>query len=160
MSTSLTGRPDGLHIIQESTSSKDSCGWRHIVRNFTPSWFSVNMGTGITSILLHNLPYNGEWLQYTSYILFTLNFLLFITFLGISALRYALYPRIWTAMIRHPTQSLFVGTFPMGLATIVNMIAFVNVPSWGGTWWKVAWGLWWIDAAISVSSCFYLPFIL
>jgi tellurite resistance protein TehA-like permease len=118
------------------------------------------MGTGITSILLHDLPYNGEWLQYISYILFGLNVLLFITFLGISALRYALYPRIWSAMIRHPTQNLFVGTFPMGLATIVSMIAFVCVPSWGGDWWKAAWALWWIVVAMSVTSCFYLPFIL
>ena len=34
-------------------------------------------------------------------------------------------------MIRHPAQSLFLGTFPMGLATIVNMIVFVCVPAWG-----------------------------
>lgn len=130
------------------------------MRNFTPSWFSVNMGTGITSILLHNLPYNGRWLQYISYILFALNVLLFVVFLAISILRYCLYPKIWASMIRHPAQSLFIGTFPMGLATIINMIVFVCVPSWQGSWWKVAWALWWIDAAISVSSCFYLPFVL
>lgn len=35
-------------------------------------------------------------------------------------------------MIRHPAQSLFLGTFPMGLATIINMIVFVCVPAWGG----------------------------
>lgn len=135
-------------------------GWRKVVRNFTPSWFSVNMGTGITSILLHNLPYNGTWLQYISYILFGLNVLLFIIFLGISIARYTLYPKIWIAMVRHPAQSLFLGTFPMGLATIVNMVAFVCVPAWGGHWWRFAWGLWWIDAVLSVATCLYLPFIL
>uniref|UniRef100_A0A0D2XC58 Malic acid transport protein n=1 Tax=Fusarium oxysporum (strain Fo5176) TaxID=660025 RepID=A0A0D2XC58_FUSOF len=36
-------------------------GWRRIVVNFTPSWFTVTMGTGITSVLLHNLPYHGRW---------------------------------------------------------------------------------------------------
>jgi hypothetical protein len=60
MSTSPIGGPDGLPIVQENKPCKDSRGWRHIIRNFTPSWFSVNMGTGITSILLHNLPYNGD----------------------------------------------------------------------------------------------------
>jgi len=118
------------------------------------------MGTGITSILLHNLPYNGTWLQYISYILFGLNVLLFIIFLGISIARYTLYPKIWIAMVRHPAQSLFLGTFPMGLATIVNMVAFVCVPAWGGHWWRFAWGLWWIDAVVSVATCLYLPFIL
>lgn len=118
------------------------------------------MGTGITSILLHNLPYNGSWLQYISYILFALNVLLFVVFLIISILRYTLYPDIWLLMVRHPAQSLFLGTFPMGLATIINMIVFVCVPSWQGEWWKVAWALWWIDSAIAVLCCFYLPFVL
>lgn len=95
------------------------------------SWFSVIMGTGIVSILLHNLPYNGTWLKYISIIIFVLNIFLFCTFTAISLLRYTLYPQIWKAMILHPSQSLFLGAFPMGLATIVNMIVFVCVPAWG-----------------------------
>lgn len=95
------------------------------------SWFSVNMGTGIVSILLHNLPYNGRWLYWISVVIFCLNVVLFVVFFLVSILRYTLYPAIWTAMIRHPAQSLFLGTFPMGLATIVNMVVFVCVPAWG-----------------------------
>ena len=93
------------------------------------------MGTGIVSILLHNLPYNSLWLYWISVTIFALNVLLFTTFLLISTLRYTIYPEIWFVMVRHPTQSLFLGTFPMGLATIVNMIVFVCVPVWGG--WAV-----------------------
>lgn len=89
------------------------------------------MGTGVVSILLHNLPYNGHWLYWISVVLFTSNVILFSAFLVVSVLRYTVYPEIWSAMIRHPVQSLFVGTFPMGLATIINMIVFVCVPSWG-----------------------------
>lgn len=117
-------------------------------------------GTGIVSILLHNLPYNATWLQYISYILFALNVLLFVCFFAISILRYTLWPKIWPAMIRHPAQSLFLGTFPMGFATIVNMTVFVCVPAWGGSWWKVAWAFWWIDAALSAATCLTLPFIM
>ncbi|KAI7270233.1 putative C4-dicarboxylate transporter/malic acid transport protein [Hortaea werneckii] len=149
---------------QDATNSNDrsklQTGWRRIVRNFTPSWFSVTMGTGITSILLHNLPYNGVWLRYLSYILFALNVLLFTIFSLISLLRYTLYPETWHAMIRHPAQSLFIGTFPMGLATIVNMVAFVCVPAWGGATWKLAWALWWIDSGLALATCCYLPFVL
>ena len=75
------------------------------------------MGTGIVSILLHNLPYNAQWLQYISYIFFGLNVLLFSIFLTLSVLRYTLYPEIWVAMIFHPAQSLFLGCFPMGFAS-------------------------------------------
>ena len=89
------------------------------------------MGTGIVSILIHNLPYNGTWLYWISVVLFTLNVSIFIAFLILSILRYSIYPDIWRAMIRHPAQSLFLGTFPMGLATIINMIVFVCVPAWG-----------------------------
>jgi hypothetical protein len=30
-------------------------------------------------------------------------------------------------MLYHPQQSLFLGTFPMGFATIVNMVAFLTI---------------------------------
>lgn len=48
----------------------------------------------------------------------------------------------------------------MGLATIINMIVFVCVPVWGSWATSLAWTLWWIDAVISVMTCFYLPFII
>lgn len=75
------------------------------------------MGTGIVSILLFNLPWNGYWLHVISYIFFALNVLLFVIFFIISFLRYTLYPEIWPAMIAHPAQSLFLGCFPMGFAS-------------------------------------------
>ncbi|KAH8809938.1 malate permease [Hyaloscypha sp. PMI_1271] len=140
--------------------SKNERGWPKLVRNFTPSWFSVTMGTGIVSILLHNLPYNGDWLYWISVVIFALNVALFILFTFISIVRYTVYPEIWLAMIRHPAQSLFVGTFPMGLATITNMIVFVCVPAWGYRFVQLAWGLWWIDVIISLACCFYVPFII
>ncbi|KAL2038915.1 hypothetical protein N7G274_008255 [Stereocaulon virgatum] len=139
---------------------KGQRGWRKVIRNFTPSWFSVIMGTGIVSILLHNLPYNGIWLYWISIIIFALNVFLFSVFLLISILRYTIYPEIWFAMIRHPAQSLFLGTFPMGLATIVNMTVFVCVPAWGPWAITLAWTLWWIDVVIAVFTCFYLPFVI
>ena len=153
-----TNPPTPAHHVPSRMSLNH--GWRRIVRNFTPSWFSVIMGTGIVSGLLHNLPYHARWLDYLSYVVFALNVGMFVLFALISLLRYTLYPEIWTAMIKHPAQSLFIGTFPMGLATIVNMVVFVCVPAWGGNTWKLAWGLWWIDVVFAVASCCYLPFVM
>ena len=65
-----------------------------------------------------------------------------------------MYPEIWRAMIRHPTQSLFLGTFPMEFATIVS------VPSWGPWATTLAWTMWWIDIVVSTAICFYLPFVM
>lgn len=84
-------------------------GWCHVVLNFTPSWFSVIMGTGITSSLLHNLPYNADWLRWISVAIFCLNIALFFVFLTISVLRYTLFKGLWKAMVLHPVQSLFLG---------------------------------------------------
>lgn len=118
------------------------------------------MGTGIVSILLNTLPYNGNWLYWISVVVFAFNVLLFMVFLLVSILRYILYPEIFPVMVTHPTQSLFLGTFPMGLATIINMICFVCVPAWGPWAGYLAWGLWMADAVISVMTCLALPFIM
>lgn len=96
-------------IIDHSRNKRNHRGWRRIVLNFTPSWFSVNMGTGIVSILLYNLPYNARWIYWLSVIIFALNVVLFVLFLFISILRYTLFPGVWSCMINHPVQSLFVG---------------------------------------------------
>jgi tellurite resistance protein TehA-like permease len=119
------------------------------------------MGTGIVSILLNTLPYNGTWLYYLSIIIFVLNVLLFSLFCIMTALRYLLYPQIFTAMIRHPVQSMFLGTFPMGFATIINMFVLVCVPAWGGEWARrFVWGLWIFDAVVSVVVALTLPALL
>ncbi|KAJ0423297.1 voltage-dependent anion channel [Aspergillus carlsbadensis] len=140
--------------------SKHEVGWRRVVRNFTPSWFSVTMGTGIVSILLNTLPYNGVWLYWISVAIFCLNVLLFLAACVLSFLRYTLYPEIFHAMILHPVQSMFIGTFPMGFATIINMFCLVCVPAWGGESHNVAWAMWIADAIISVVTALSLPFIL
>ena len=146
--------------IADNIAAKNHRGWRRVVLNFTPSWFSVIMGTGITSILLHNLPYNGPWLFWISVVIFCLNICLFIIFTGISILRYTLFRGLFSAMLRHPVQSLFCGTFPMGLATIINMIVFVCVPYWGQWVTTLAWVLWWVDSVIAIATCVYLPFLV
>ncbi|KAH6607664.1 c4-dicarboxylate transporter malic acid transport [Trichoderma cornu-damae] len=142
-----------------SMPCKNNRGWRRIVRNFTPSWFAVNMGTGIVSVLLHNLPWNAHWLRVVSYVFFCLNVLLFATFSAISLLRYALYPEIWSAMVSHPAQSLFLGCFPMGLATIINMMIF-SCAHWGPWLVYLAWALWWIDVLLSMATCISMPFVV
>ncbi|KAJ5345878.1 C4-dicarboxylate transporter/malic acid transport protein [Penicillium brevicompactum] len=148
---------DDLEMMIHNENQK---GLRYVIINFTPSWFSATMGTGIVSILLHNLPYNGTWLYWISVVVFAFNVFLFVLFSLISLARYTLFRGLWTAMLNHPTQSLFLGTYPMGLATIINMICFVCVPAWGNWAGTLAWTLWWIDAVISLANNMYLPFAM
>ncbi|KAJ5612783.1 hypothetical protein N7510_005977, partial [Penicillium lagena] len=116
------------------------------------------MGTGIISILLSKLPYNGTWIYWISAAIFVLDISLFTLFFSISAMRYLCYPEIWKAMVKHPVESLFLGTFPMGLGIIIQGIISITVPHWGPWAVTLAWTLWWIEVVTSVAICFYLPF--
>ncbi|KAH7167539.1 voltage-dependent anion channel [Fusarium sp. MPI-SDFR-AT-0072] len=166
MSDCTTSTPNGA-VCSGSTPKpcestlpcKENTGWRRLVRNFTPSWFAVCMGTGIVAILLHNFPYQAVWLQYISYIFFALNIVLFMAFLGISIARYALYPEIWSAMVAHAGQSLFLGCMPMAFATIINMMVFCLQP-WGEWVIYLAWAFWWVDVWLSIATCITMPFIV
>lgn len=112
--------------------SKNDRGWRRIIRNFSPSWFSVTMGTGIVSTIFITIPFKASWLYYFSIIFFVLNVGLFFAALTISVLRYVIWPEIWGVMIRDPVNSLFLGTIPMGFATIVEVSWDVDVYGWLG----------------------------
>jgi tellurite resistance protein TehA-like permease len=120
------------------------------------------MGTGIVAVLLHALtdlyPSYHSSLRTLSIVFFMLNIILFSVILIISVLRYTLYPATWSLMLRHPVQSLFLGTLPMGFATIVNMFVAVCVPAWGGPTPYIAWAMWWLDMIVSVACCLWLPF--
>ena len=140
--------------------TKHDVGWRRVVRNFSPSWFSVTMGTGIVSLLFITIPFQARWLYWLSVIFFGLNVILFSLAFGISILRYTLYPEIWTVMIQDPNNSLFLGTIPMGFATLVESWIFLCCPYWGP--WSVtfAWVCWMIDSVVAVLVTVSLPFLL
>lgn len=118
------------------------------------------MGTGITAILLHNLPFQFPGLRYIAIAIFILNIALFVLFLTISLVRYTLFPEKFKQMLAHPAHSMMLGTFPMGFATIVNLTVFICVPMWGDWVATVAWIMWWVDAVVSIFTCYYVPFVL
>ncbi|EMD94607.1 hypothetical protein COCC4DRAFT_147789 [Bipolaris maydis ATCC 48331] len=136
----------------QHSNIKDEIGFRRIIRNFTPSWFIITMSTGALSIMLHQIPYHAHWLDIVSEMVFVLNILLFLLFTFISTLRYTMYSRLFPAVLRHPHQSLFLATFPVGLATLINMIVLACVRPWGQGMAIFAWVLWWIDSVLAVAT--------
>lgn len=89
-----------------------------------PAFFSINMGTGITSILLYNLPYNAHWVQMLGIIIFVLNVAIFAV-LGIASIvRYIRWKGLFGAVGNHLVAGMFWGTLPMGMATIVVSLSF------------------------------------
>jgi len=76
-------------------------------------------GTGITSILLYNLPYNAGWLQRLGITIFVLNIIIFILLSFGHVIRYIRFKGLFQASINHLMSGMFWGTLPMGLITIV-----------------------------------------
>lgn len=87
-----------------------------------------------------------------------MNIVLFLFFTGVTLARYILWPSLWRSMLHHPAQSLFLGTCPMGLSTIVNMFAFSVAPAWGGGWVTFTWVLWWINVVIALLVSLGVPY--
>ena len=118
------------------------------------------MGTGIVSLLFITIPYQARWLYWLSIGFFVLNTILFFLAFTISVLRYTLYPEIWAVMIQDSSNSLFLGTIPMGFATLVEMWILVCVPAWGPWAATTAWVLWMVDSLVSVSVTLSLCVLL
>ncbi|KAF2858330.1 hypothetical protein K470DRAFT_259921 [Piedraia hortae CBS 480.64] len=145
---------------QVSIDNRNERGWRRIVRNFSPSWFTVNMGTGIVSIIFYMIPWKAKWITVFSIMFFGLNIVLFTLALVISILRYTIWPEIWSVMIADPNNSLFLGTAPMGFATIAEMWILLCSPAWGNWAVKFGWALWMIDSIVAVIVTLVLGILL
>jgi tellurite resistance protein TehA-like permease len=118
------------------------------------------MGTGIVSLVLFAIPYQTPTLYYASIVFFALNALLFFLAFTLLAVRYALYPEIWHLTISDPVNSLFLGTVPIGFATLIEMWLNICVPVWGEWAITFAWVMWMLDAIVSFSITISLPLIL
>ena len=130
------------------------------VLNFTPSWFSVVMGTGIISILLHTAPHKFPGMAIIGTVFYVANICLIVVFTTVTVARYAVFPWAVGRMLRHPTQSLFLGAIPMGLATIVNATVLIAVPTYGQWAKDLAWALWWLDVLLTILSTFGMPMVM
>lgn len=98
-----------------------------------------------------------------SLVFFFLNLALFVLFTVLSAARYIVFPGIWNRMLRHPVQSLYLGTFPMGATTLftVSINVIYDTYNFGGRPFVYAiWAFWWLDVAISILCCWGIVHIM
>ena len=75
-------------------------------------------------------------------------------------LRWVLYFDEARRIFGHSTVSMFFGTIPMGLATIINGFLVFGVPRWGEGMVQVAEVLWWIDVAMALGCGVLIPYLM
>jgi C4-dicarboxylate transporter/malic acid transport protein len=130
---------------------------RDVVREFTPNWFSVTMGTGALALASNQIPLPIPGIYDLAGGLWLLDILLFAVFAVTYAARWIFFFNEARGIVRHPVLSMFLGAIPMGLATIINgLLVFGG----GETAVWMAHGLWWLDVTLSVACGLLVPFLM
>ncbi len=133
---------------------------REIIRQFTPNWFAATMGTGVLALALAQLPIEVPGQRAFAEGLWLFNILLFAVFSLLYGARWVLFFHEARRIFGHSTVSMFFGTIPMGLATIINGFLLFGVPRWGDSAVQIAEVLWWIDVAMSLACGVLIPFLM
>ena len=133
---------------------------REVIRQFTPNWFAATMGTGVLALALMQLPVASPVLHAIAEGLWLFNIFLFLLFTLLYAARWVLFFDEARRIFGHSTVSMFFGTIPMGLATIINGFVVFGLPRWGEGVIHLAEALWWLDVAMSVACGVLIPFLM
>ncbi|QFG28828.1 C4-dicarboxylate ABC transporter [Pseudomonas umsongensis] len=133
---------------------------REVIRQFTPNWFAATMGTGVLVLALMQLPVASPVLHAIAETLWLFNIFLFLLFTVLYAARWVLFFDEARRIFGHSTVSMFFGTIPMGLATIINGFVVFGLPRWGEGVIHLAEALWWLDVAMSVACGVLIPFLM
>jgi C4-dicarboxylate transporter/malic acid transport protein len=133
---------------------------REVIRQFTPNWFAATMGTGVLALALAQLPVAIPGMHVVAEGLWLFNILLFCLFTAAYAARWILFFDEARRIFGHSTVSMFFGTIPMGLATIINGFLLFGLPRWGNGVIHLAEVLWWIDVAMSLACGVLIPYMM
>ncbi|WP_323164691.1 TDT family transporter [Pseudomonas atacamensis] len=133
---------------------------REVIRQFTPNWFAATMGTGVLALALAQLPLAIPGLRAVAEGLWLFNILLFSLFTAAYAARWILFFDEARRIFGHSTVSMFFGTIPMGLATIINGFLLFGLPRWGDGVIQLVEMLWWTDVAMSLACGVLIPYMM
>ena len=123
------------------------------------------MATGVLSSIFHSFPYGGNSRAMNGLSLgfFFLGLLLFCIFFVMSLMCFIMYPRAWWTLLRHPVYSLYLGCFPIGVGTLLNVAVVTVHEYWdfgGLAFVYVIWGFWWLDSFLSLVCAYGLIFLM
>ncbi len=131
-----------------------------MVRQFTPNWFAATMGTGVLAVALPQLPVIGPALHPVGEALWWFDVALFVLFSGLYAARWFLFGQEARRIFGHSVVSMFIGTIPMGLATLINGALAFALPRFGAGVIPVAEAFWWLDVAMALSCGVAIPYLM
>ncbi|RAU49299.1 MULTISPECIES: TDT family transporter [unclassified Pseudomonas] len=131
-----------------------------VIRQFTPNWFAATMGTGVLSAALTQLPFPVPGLWSLAEALWCFDVVLFLIFGFLYAARWVMFFDEARRIFGHSTVSMFFGTVPMGLATLINGLLIFGLPRWGSAVLPLAEMLWWVDVVMALACGILIPFLM
>ena len=133
---------------------------QNLIRQFTPNWFTFSMGTGVVALIVSEFPMLKAFTWQLGTGLWYFNILLFVLFSVLYGLRWAFYPHEAKQIFQHPSMSLFLGTIPMALATILNGFLKYGQPIYGDTAVQIAQTLWYANIVLALLVAWAVPFAM
>jgi hypothetical protein len=97
-----------LDIPLQPFARRDAKPFLEIVRNFTPNWFTVTMGTGALALTLNQFPLPLPGLRAVAVALWLANIALFVLFSLLYSARWLLFPHEAALIFRHPVSPCFL----------------------------------------------------
>ena len=133
---------------------------QNIIRQFTPNWFTVCMGTGVVALIVSEFPLWNAFTWQLGNALWHFNMVLFALFSTLYILRWVKYPSEAKQIFTHPMMALFLGAIPMALATIINGLLKYGQPVYGDS--AIIWAetLWYVDVMMAVLIAWVVPFMM
>ncbi len=125
-----------------------------IIKNFTPSWFAVIMGTGIFAITSLAYSQYFSFLKNLAYVLFYFNIFLFFILLIPWTLRWIFYKKEALADLKHPILSNFYATIAIGILVLATNFIIIKKDIIAGEIF------WFIGAIFTVCFSIITPYLM
>lgn len=145
---------DGLAPLSKLSHPKE------VIRQFTPNWFAMTMGTGILALALSAQPFQFQGLFSFGELLWKFNIVLFCLFSLLYTARWIFFFDGARRIFGHSVVSMFFGCIPMGLATIINGLLVYGPASLGEASRGIALDLWCLDAVLALGCGVIIPFMM
>ncbi|TXN22872.1 TDT family transporter [Methylobacterium sp. WL9] len=133
---------------------------RDVIRQFTPNWFTVVMGTGVVALALDRLPATHALLAPVPLGLWLGSVVLFAAFCLLYGARWIFFFDGARRIFGHSTVSMFFGAIPMALATLLNGLLIFGPPYLGAETIRIALPLWWFDVALALICAVAIPYLM
>ncbi|KAG7706198.1 hypothetical protein KL932_001812 [Ogataea haglerorum] len=151
-----------LSLFETKTASQLGTFMDNVLANFHPIYFVINMGLGITSLVMYNFPIEQVrvGMRYVGIVYFFIDLVAFIIIHALFFLRYfVLFSRydgvsFW-GLLRDHRLSVFLGAEVMGFGSLINMVHYLR-PEWT----LFTYALWWIQVALSLSCAWGVTFLM